>query len=76
MKIITDIDLSPNIQKYLPLIEERSIFYKQYDLKHPSALYNTSVVKIEDAVKDFLKSYSIFVSNGFENGKEDHVPQK
>ena len=57
MKIIADDDLNPNIIKYLQKIEDKDLFYKDYGLKHPLALYNTSFNKIEDALRDFFEIY-------------------
>jgi len=58
MKIITDADLNPNIVKYLQEIQDKDLFYKDYGLKHPLALYNTSFNKIEDALRDFFEIYN------------------
>lgn len=74
MKIFTDIDLSPNIQKFLPLINGNNLFYRNYDLKHPSALYNTSVTKIKNALKDFLEVYELFKDKNFEEVEKNKTP--
>lgn len=74
MKIVTDIDFLPNIQKFFPKIDESKLFYKDYGHKHPSAIYNNSFGKIENAVKDFLDSYDLFIQEGFEDRKKDYVP--
>lgn len=66
MKILTDIDLSPEIQKYLPLIDEKYLFYKEHSLKHPSAIYNVSIRKIEDALTEFFKAYILLETNTIE----------
>lgn len=74
MNIFTDIDLSPNIQKFLPLINGNNLFYRNYNLKHPSALYNTSVTKIENALKDFLEVYELFKDKNFEEVEKNKTP--
>jgi len=73
MKIYTDIDLSPNIAKYLPLVDEKLLFYKQYGLKHPSALYNSSIGKIEGALKDFLEIYKTYYTLDIEKIDKDNT---
>jgi hypothetical protein len=65
MRIITAIDLLPNVQKCLPKVEEERLFHKQHGLKHPAAIFNTSYGKVIGAVKDFLDSYDDFVGAGF-----------
>ncbi|MDD5688943.1 MAG: hypothetical protein PHQ76_01530 [Caldisericia bacterium] len=58
MKIVTDINLNPNIIKYLQGVEDKYLFYKNYNLKHPLALYDTSFFnKLEETLKDFFKIY-------------------
>jgi len=74
MKIFTDIDLSPNIQKALPLIDENNLFYKDYGLKHPSALYNTSISKIENTLKSFFETYGLSKYKNFEEAEKKDTP--
>ena len=74
MRIHSDTDLLPNLQKYLPLIPEERLFHKAYGLKHPSAIYNTSFGKIEEAVRDFFHFYDSVVAQGFETREKDELP--
>lgn len=67
MTIYSDIDLSPNVQKFLPFIADEFFFHKNYGLKHPSAIYNSSVGKIEASLKDFLDIYNKFTGVDFES---------
>jgi hypothetical protein len=67
MTIYTDIDLSPNVQKFLPVLPEEFFFHKDYNLKHPSAIYNSSISKIEASLKDFLDIYNRFTDVDFES---------
>jgi|GEM_PF-1977341 len=74
MEIITDINLNPNIVSYLQVIEDKDLFYKAHDLKHPLALYNTSFLKIKSALKDFFDTYNSlrledFTPDGNKNDK-------
>ncbi|MFA5360066.1 MAG: hypothetical protein WC349_03885 [Patescibacteria group bacterium] len=57
MMIFSDKDLSPNIQKFLPLIDKKYLFNNNYNLKHPGAIYNVSLSKIENSLKDFFDVY-------------------
>jgi len=64
MKIITSTDLEPNVKQYLLSVEEASLFYNDYGLKHPAAIYNTSLHKVESDLQDFLTAYqSLSVHN-------------
>lgn len=74
MRIYTDIDLCPNIQKFLPLMGENKMFYKYYNLKHPSALYNSSIGKIENSLKSFLNAYEIYEAKDFEKDEKMDAP--
>lgn len=74
VKIYTDIDLLPNIQKYLPLISSEKLFYKEHGLKHPSAIYNSSFGKTEGATKDFFDAYDLLIKAGFEDRKDEVTP--
>ena len=58
MKIFSDEQLNPNLEKVLANIEERFLFHQDYGLKHPLALFNTSFNKIEESLQDFFKIYS------------------
>lgn len=73
MLIYTAKDLHPNIQKFLPNISEENLFYKQHGLKHPAAIFNTSVGKIESSLRDFFTAYDLFVDAGFDNSKPNHT---
>ena len=69
------VDLNPNIIKYLQKIEDKDLFYKDYGLKHPLALHNTSFNKIEEALRDFFKIYDNLRVKDFtphEKGKQDN----
>ncbi len=69
MKIITDQDLNPNIIRYLEAVEDRDIFYKAYNLKHPLALYNTSFSKVITALEDFSDVYDNLILEDFTSNK-------
>jgi len=75
MRIYTDIDLSPNIQKFLPLIDEKRMFHKDYNLKHPSALYNVSIGKIENSLREFLEIYERHKTQDFEKSERESTPE-
>jgi len=75
MKIITDNNLNPNVVKYLQEAQDKDLFYRDYGLKHPLALYNTSFNKIEDALRDFFKIYDSLKVEDFtptESNKKEH----
>jgi len=72
MRIFSDIDLSPNIQKFLPLIKTEYLFNNKYGLKHPGAIFNTSIGKVENALLDFFDSYKEFGLLKFEEAHEKH----
>lgn len=67
MRIFTEIDLQPNIQRYLPLIDSEKSYHKAHGLKHPSSTYNISFGKLESALSDFFVSYEVLLKEGFEN---------
>ena len=66
MQIQTDIDLSPNLQKYLPRLDESFMYYNEHGIKHPSPLYNVSLSKIEDSLQAFLEVLSKYNNQDFE----------
>jgi len=74
MKIYTDKDLSPNIQKYMPKVKEEKLFYKDYGLKHPSALYNLSFTKIREALSLFLDLHKQCDTSDFERYEKEKGP--
>ena len=75
MKIYTDLDLQPNIQKFLSKIADTSLFHNRYGLKHPSALYNLSMAKIESSLKDFLEIYKKYDDKNFEEIEKENTPK-
>ncbi len=73
MKIYSDTDLSPNLQKFLHVMNENVLFYKSYNMKHPSALYNSSLTKIDTALKDFFEIYKRYNENDFEAVEKENT---
>lgn len=73
MRILTDIDLSPNLQKYLPRIDESVVFYSKYGIKHPSPLYNVSLRKIDDSLEYFLEVISRYDNPDFEKVDKENT---
>lgn len=75
--IFSDKDLSPNLQKFLPIIDKKYLFNNDYDLKHPSAIYNVSISKIDDSLRDFFDIYKTLkkVKNleEFENKEKNKI---
>src|SRR5690348_2121342 len=65
MKITTSIDLEPNAKSYLMSLEEGNLFYNNYGLKHPAAIYNTSFHKIESDLGDFVSMYESLSAHTF-----------
>lgn len=75
MKILTGKDILPNISIVLGEIDEHNLFYKDYNLKHPSALFNTSFRKVEEELKDFLLLYNQLTLEDLRNNKEEKLTQ-
>lgn len=72
MKITTDKDLNPNLQKYLPQIDDSFLFHKNYNIKHPSPLYNISISKLDESLETFLKILLKYNAQDFDKvSKED-----
>ncbi len=66
MDIFTDKSLSPNLQKYLQVIPQELLHHSSYSMKHPSAIYNVSLMKIDGALRDFMEVFSMYDSPDFE----------
>ncbi|NQV00826.1 MAG: hypothetical protein HQ537_01775 [Parcubacteria group bacterium] len=77
MLIITKKDLEPNIKEYLEAIEDHFLFHKDYELKHPLAIHNTSFSKVENSLKDFFIVYKSIKIKDFlpENKKDDKITE-
>lgn len=73
MEIITKNDLCPNLQRYLPKISDDKMFYKEHGIKHPSALYNVSLGKVESAIRDFLDVYVDYKDKDFESVDKENT---
>ncbi len=74
MRIITDKDLSPNLQRILSVMDHTVLFHSEYGLKHPSALYNSSLGKIENSLREFLEIYKKYKVKDFENLERESTP--
>lgn len=76
--ILSDKDLSPNLQKFLPVIDKKYLFNDDYNLKHPSAIYNVSISKIDDSLRDFFDIYKTLekIKNleEFEKKEKNKIP--
>lgn len=66
MYITTDESLDTNLHDYLLHVDGSQLFYKEYDTKHPIALHNVSLGKIDFAVSKFLDIYQEFSNILFE----------
>jgi len=73
MEIKTNIDLKPNLQRYLSKIEEGCMFYGEHGMRHPSGLYNVSVGKVEGAITDFLEVLAEYKDKDFETVDKDNT---
>jgi len=76
MKIITATDLEPNVKQYLLSLPEADLFYNDHGLKHPAALYNTSLHKIESDLADFLIVYESLSIENFNPAKQNENGEK
>lgn len=65
MKLVTATDFEPTVKRCLQLIEDKCLFYNEHGLKHPAALYNTSLHKIESDLQEFFDLYRTLTINHF-----------
>jgi hypothetical protein len=73
MYIKTTGDLNTNLHHYLPRIPDNLLFYKEYGIKHPIALYNISIGKLDSAILSFLEVYENFNESPFEEVDKKHA---
>jgi len=74
MKIFSDEQLNPKLEKVLANIEERFLFHQDYGLKHPLALFNTSFNKIEESLRDFFKIYDVITFDQLRQAQGGDIP--
>lgn len=73
MDIYTERDFCPELQRHLPKIDETKIFFKEHGIKHPSAIYNVSLGKVEGAVSDFMEVFSKYEDIDFTNDDKKYT---
>lgn len=74
MKVFTLPNLKPELSLYLKSTDESLFFHDAHKLKHPLAIYNIALRKVEDSLSDFVEVYDAFtLSDLKESKKEMHI---
>ena len=55
MLIEVEKGFEPNVKDFLLAVDDTRLFHDAHQLKHPLAIYNTSLAKIENDLAEFFE---------------------